>query len=506
MNQDSIKSGIYNTFNKPIEQQKFVRDNSGYQPNSSFYNPEIVSSYNQNMRDMSQFNVQQNFKDTKPILHNQDFTYKHNTLYDNMNSNLLSETLTEYRLNIDSYDRNIEIYPDPFKYVLSFAPVLNSTNPLTDDYVLDEQEALIYSAEPSLLMSYNDKLKRSNNPFITREFKNVKFIRIDNLVMPRFHTLVINNEWRYCKKEKSCFIRDDFERLSDIVLSSQRYIPDIEACGILFTDRFIMLKIEELNDGRNLATNTINSQAFTIFPDRYQGIMYWRGNPYYAMRTWYDSALGNINRLSFEFYNSWGVPITLNTSSIDYETKFIKSIPLLSVSCNVSIFKSDDNFMLFCIKGITKIIKCVILLNNNIANKINFYNIGESCDIILNQNTFEITDNCDFFKELDEFVSHKGFISVVKTTNKKKKIKMNIDDYINDVIWHTPLKYNEEKKIEFNLLILIEKYKKYLFAILEKLKLEIYNIPLNHYFQNHIMCVISCATNELSTKIAYKSN
>lgn len=506
MNRDSIKNGVYNTFNKPIEQQKFVRDYSSYQPNSTFYNPEIVSTYNQNMRDMSQFSVQQNFKDTKPILHNQDMTYKHNTLYDNMNSNLLNETLTEYRLNIDSYDRNVEVYPDPFKYVLSFAPVLNSTNPLLDDYVLDEQESLIYSTEPSLLVSYNDKLKRSYNPFITREFKNVKFIRIDNLVMPRFHTLVINHDWKYRKKEKSCFIRDDFERLSDIVLSSQRYIPDIEACGVLFTDRFIMLKIEELNDGRNLATNTINSQAFTIFPDRYQGIMYWRGNPYYAMRTWYDSALGNINRLSFEFYNSWGVPITLNTKTIDYETKFIKSTPLLTTSCNTNIIKTDVEFMLFCIKRMTEIIKCVVLINFNIKCKINFYNIGKPDDIILNEKTFEITDNDDFFNQLNEFVSLKGFINVTKTTRKGTKINMNINDYINNLIWYNPSKCNEDKKIEFNLFVLIEKYKKYLFAILEKLKLEIYDIPLNHYFQNHIMCVISCATNDLSTKIAYNSN
>ena len=503
MNKDSIKNGVYNTFNKPIEQQKFVRDNSSYQPNSTFFNPEIVGSYGQNMRDMSQFNVNQSFKEVKPILMNQDMTYKHNTLYDNMNANLLSETLMEYRLNMDSYDRNIEIYPDPFKYVVSFAPVLNSTNPLLDDYVLDDQEMLLYNANPQLLASQNEKLKRSYNPFITREFKNVKFIRIDNLVMPRFHTVVINHEWKYTKRCKGNFIKDDFERLSDIILSPQRYIPDVEACGVLFTDRFIMLKIEELNDGRNLATNSINSQAFTIFPDKYQGIMYWRGNPYYAMRTWYDSALGNINRLSFEFYNSWGVPITLNTTAIDYETKFIKSTPLLSPVCKTCF--DDESNIIFCIKRMTEIIKCVVLLNYNLQDKINFYNICKPDDIILNDRTFEIKDNDDFFKELNDFVSHKGFISVHKVTKKCKKITMNINQYIDDVIWYKPSKYNEEKKIEFNLCILIEKYKKYLFNILEKLKLEIYDIPYNKYFQNHIMCVISCATNELNTKIAYKN-
>ena len=266
-----------------------------------------------------------------------------------------------------------------------------------------------------------------------------------------------------------------------------------------------MLKIEELNDGRNLATNTTNSQAFTIFPDKYQGIMYWRGNPYYAMRSWYDSALGNINRLSFEFFNSWGEPITLNTKSIDYETKFIKSTPLLSAMCNLTFDKDNESYIIFFIKRITEIIKCVVLLNYNLQDKIHFYNIGKPDDIILNDRTFEITNNDDFFKDLNDFVSHRGFVSVNKTTKKNKKITMNINQFIDDVIWHIPHKYNEDKKIEFNLCILMGKYKKYLFNILEKLKLEIYDIPYNKYFQNHIMCIISCANNELNTKISYRN-
>ena len=67
-------------------------------------------------------------------------------------------------------------------------------------------------------------------------------------------------------------------------------------------------------------------------------------------------------------------------------------------------------------------------------------------------------------------------------------------------------KSKEEKKIEYNLFVLLEKYTKYVYQILEKLKIEILDIPYNKYFQNHIMCVISCATNKLNTKIAYNSN
>ena len=53
---------------------------------------------------------------------------------------------------------------------------------------------------------------------------------------------------------------------------------------------------------------------------------------------------------------------------------------------------------------------------------------------------------CYFFKELDEFVSPKGFTSVIKITNKNKKITMNIDDYINELIWYSPLQCGEDKK------------------------------------------------------------
>ena len=40
--------------------------------------------------------------------------------------NMLKEVVKEYRLNIDSIDRNIELYPDPFNYVIQLGPITNS--------------------------------------------------------------------------------------------------------------------------------------------------------------------------------------------------------------------------------------------------------------------------------------------------------------------------------------------------------------------------------------------
>ena len=45
---------------------------------------------------------------------------------DNLNDNLNKETIQEFRLNIDSMDRDIELYPDPFEFTTVFGPVVNS--------------------------------------------------------------------------------------------------------------------------------------------------------------------------------------------------------------------------------------------------------------------------------------------------------------------------------------------------------------------------------------------
>ena len=52
--------------------------------------------------------------------------YQNNTLYNNLNKDLLKESIIEVRLNIDSIDRDIEIYPNPFDYIVNLGPVVNS--------------------------------------------------------------------------------------------------------------------------------------------------------------------------------------------------------------------------------------------------------------------------------------------------------------------------------------------------------------------------------------------
>ena len=493
MNLNNIQSGIYETYKVPKEQQNFVARNSSFQPNSTFNNPQIISSYNENQRDMNQFKVNDNFKNITPLVNVPNFKYQNNTLDPNLNANLLSENLVQYRVSIDSSDRDINTYPDPFDYKVFFGPITNSGGlPIYDINFETEYETTIYKQNKNLIT--NDYLFSipNYNPFILRDFKNVKTIRLDNVIMPRFNKFIINNDYdplQNCHKH----VKDDFDRFYDCVLSKSRYIPDVFECSSLFTDRFNQIEIIELQDYRNLATNPIGNKAYSIFTDKYISPLYFKAIGFYDLKTWFDNSLGNINELSFKFYDSWNKPITLNKSCIMYEINYIKKIHLLNP--NVKPFEHLD----FTILRMTEIIKCIVLLNHNIKKIIPFYN---SDTIIFNDDTFDVNIS-NILSDLDEFVSPKAFITIQKTNKKNKKVMMSIDDYINNIFWYDR---NNEKCIKHNICALIKIYKLVIFDILVKVKKEICEMPLNKSFQNHITLIITCWNNQLNTKISYENS
>ena len=61
-NRNNIREGIFNTFNETPSQQQFVRNNSSFQPNSTFYNTSNnISSRGQNINSWEHHNLKSNF-------------------------------------------------------------------------------------------------------------------------------------------------------------------------------------------------------------------------------------------------------------------------------------------------------------------------------------------------------------------------------------------------------------------------------------------------------------
>lgn len=559
-----------------INQQQFVSNYNSYQPNSTFSSMDNTSrSQSQNFRDFGQYNVGTAFQQNKVIEKMPDNKYQQNTLYDNLNDNLNKEQIQEYRLNIDSMDRDVTLYPDPFSYVVTFGPVVNSgldmtiqridaknqlknevkkinkqrlpNNPVKASQEDFDDDMLIIDTNPNIIVEYDNKLKRIYNPYITRSFINIKFLRLDNVVLPRFNKVIINSNWNYCaccygENCESCFISqnsgmtitDDYQRVKAEMIKNDRYIPDDNHLGPLFTDRFVLVGIKEIENNQNLATNQINESSFTIFPDKYMGLLYWRGSPYYAVKIYKDSLLGNINKLTFQFYDSYGLPITLNRSCINYETDQLINTKIMNPNnLNIKEITADTKLTNFFINKTTEIIKCFVAVNFNIKNKIPFYfdkettklvfrkenkteDVKQPCELnktndhdccilktlsypIFNKATFDFKN---IYTELNQFVSLDGFISVNKMTTDGKKVYINIEQYINNVVW-----FNLDKKmiqeINYNMNAFYNNYKNFGFKVLDKLKLEALSIPLNKYFQNHMMFVMGVYTNELNTKVDY---
>ena len=129
LDQSSISTSGYNKKDNLIDavsdQQQFVNDYNNYTPINTFDNNNKSLNL-QNFNNFSQLNIEKSFKQNKPIEFMPDTKNKHETLYDNLGDNLMKEAVKEYRLNIDSIDRDVRIYPDPFNYVVFLGPITNS--------------------------------------------------------------------------------------------------------------------------------------------------------------------------------------------------------------------------------------------------------------------------------------------------------------------------------------------------------------------------------------------
>lgn len=568
--QSSISSSGYQNqtelTNAVNQQKQFVSNYNSYKPLSTFDTQETTNSANlENLRNFSQFGIEKNFETHKPIMFMPDTKNKHETLYDNLNDNLLKESIKEYRLNIDSIDRDVRIYPDPFNYIVSLGPVTNSginSSIVRTDLKQDlrselknqkkkhldikknylEQEERRYQElsnsnqdltdaipseifvfdNPKAIKEYTVNLERSFNPYIVRDFKNVNYIKLDCAVIPKYTSICINECWDFCRKShhKKNFFKDEYDRIKDYIILNDRYIPDERNEYNPLGDRFVQIYIKELQSTRNFGTNPTTDKSFLLIYDKTLGALYLKLIPYSATKVYKETLLGNITKLSIQFYDSWGKPLKINTSCIDYEINQISNTDLIDPSTydinRYLIEMKGERKLKSTINHFNEIIKCFIMINSNIHQTIPFYtsdnfnpqpnkiNFHTDC---LEYKTLELNTKIfnpiNIYLELDDFVSSGGFIEVIKITQVgNKKVKLSIDEYINNVFWYDFDKSNIEKIIS-NVKSIDHNYRNFGFKILDILKTEIINIPTNKNFQNFLTFVLGIWEDELNTKIDY---
>lgn len=208
------------------------------------------------------------FTENNPILNRHDFRNSHNTLHNNLADSLVNEHVTEYRVSIDANDRDSKIYPNPFKFTVTFGPP--SRQSINEKVLIDPNDP---SKGKTIIKTYVDGMP---NPCINRTFKNVKYVKIESLVLPKFNRIV-NDSGDYA----------------------------IDASLSLDDDRFLFLEIPELRSNNTLGTNTNAENNFIIFPDRIYTAIF-TGMTFYANKVFDDNSLGNIERLTFIIKDSFG--------------------------------------------------------------------------------------------------------------------------------------------------------------------------------------------------------
>ena len=308
--------------------------------------------------------------------------------------------------------------------------------------------------------------------------------------------------------------------IKDYIILNDRYIPNETNEYNPLGDRFIQIFIKELQSTRNFGTNPTTDKSFILIFDKVLGALYLKLIPYSATKIYKESLLGNITELSIQFFDSWGEPLKINTSSIDYEINQISSTDLIDPKeYNIIEYLNElkgERKLKSTIKHFNEIIKCFVMINSNINKIIPFYS-QDNLNLISNEIDFH-SDCLDYktislntkifnvdniYNELDSFVSLDGFEEKIKITSvANKKVKLTIDEYINNVIWYDFDKSNIEKIIS-NIRAIDYNYRNFGFKILDILKKEIINIPINRNFQNFLTFILGIWENELNTKIDY---
>lgn len=212
--------------------------------------------------------------------------YQDDTLHDNfLTENFYNDNITEYIIHIDSGDRDITAFPNPFKYTVSLNKPSRITYKTTD--IHGNQITEVHSGAP--------------NPIINKDFSNIKYIKLDRIMLPKYKVIKedVNGDW-------SSFETSDYN-------------------NSIFHDRYVILKINQFSNNKVYGTNiNLDSSFGIIYPELDIGNNFFFGNTSNCKNIYRDNQLLNINSFTIELLDSNGD--LLNFRGYDLGGNYINNI------------------------------------------------------------------------------------------------------------------------------------------------------------------------------------
>jgi hypothetical protein len=207
------------------------------------------------------------FTQPSAILERPDLTNRGGIIHNNLGDRVMAEHITEYKINIDSKDRDISYYPSPFK----------------------------------MKSHFNDPLR---NPNITKKFKNVKYITLDYVILPRTTSIDVSH------------VLDPIPQIlpTDSSYSIGGATPESpsDMLAVLSNHKYLILRVDEIASDRKLGTSALlDRNTFILYYDGRMGLDNTMWKCYGNTVIFQNSALANISVLTFTLFDEFENEIVL---------------------------------------------------------------------------------------------------------------------------------------------------------------------------------------------------
>lgn len=200
-------------------------------------------------------------------------------LHNNINSDIVHESITEYTLHIDAADRDTSVYKNPFVFSVSLGGA--GYNMVNRSHYVGNNGALAFQTTPSAGVP---------PPRIDSDFKNVKYAKIKYLTLPRIivYQYTIDGS------------------------GNKIYSPLLLGGTILSNYRYLIMRIKEIANNNMYSTNdNIKNDCFILYRDsNYMDAIndIWIATQ--PIKIFYEDDLRNLNKLSIEIFIPPSPPTT----------------------------------------------------------------------------------------------------------------------------------------------------------------------------------------------------
>ncbi len=292
---------------------RFNQPSSDGNPFGNF-NSMATNNFNNGMN-----NFNNAFTTNQPFIEKFDYKNRNNFLHNNVSESTMIEQIIEYTINIDSQDRSLIAYPNPFNFSVTFGGHGNVSEKKT--YVkknVNQSYAVNESNKESKTVQY----EATPGPVINRKFKNVKFLRIDYIILPKTNITIEEN--------------------------NQICLSKVESDRLTFKYKYLLLRINEIKSDKILGTNrNLENDIFILYPDKIMGDNHIMWLPTIGNRTYKNSILENINKLTFEILTPKGESLfitdingkNLNTENVNC----VNEIAQVNVALILGVIENELN-------------------------------------------------------------------------------------------------------------------------------------------------------------------